>query len=171
MRCNGLSVKVEADGAVEVGAEGVDVGGFELLQHFLAGMAVAIAEPAGDDGPLGGDAGKKCRTGGSDAAVMADFEQSALQTGFGEHGIFDGRFGISLEHDRGCAVGHVENKRIVVGGRRTGLVAGERREDSDLGCAEGERVAGAEGADTDMEASGFVEQRVVRPVAGIVADP
>jgi hypothetical protein len=51
------------------------------------------------------------------------------------------------------------------------LVAGEGREDGDLGCAEGERIAGAECADTDVEVGGFVEQFFVRTVAGIVSDP
>ena len=102
---------------------------------------------------------------------MADLEQRALQAGLGEHGIFGGRLGIAFEHDGGCAVGHVEHERVVVSGGGAGLVIGEGCENSNLGCAEGECVAGVEGANTDVEAGGFVEQFVVWTVAGIVADP
>lgn len=80
MRCDGFAVEVEGDGAIEVGAEDADVGGLEFLEHFRAGMAVAIAETAGDDGPPRGDAGEECGTGGGEATVMTDFEQRALKT-------------------------------------------------------------------------------------------
>ena len=103
--------------------------------------------------------------------MVADFEQGALKSGLGEHGIFGWRFGIAFEHDGGCSVGHVEDERVVVGGYGSRLVPGEGREDGDLGCAEGERIAGAECADADVEARSFVEQFFVRTVAWIVANP
>ena len=65
----------------------------------------------------------------------------------------------------------MQDQRVVVGGFKAGLVVGERREDADLRAAQGERVAGAERADADMEIGGLVEQRVVSAEAGVVADP
>ena len=103
--------------------------------------------------------------------MVADFEQGALETGLGEHGVFDGRFGISFEHDGGSAVGHVEYERVVVGGCGAGLVSGEGREDGDLGRTEGKGFACVKVIDADMEAGGFIEQCVIRAVAGIIAYP
>jgi len=52
-----------------------------------------------------------------------------------------------------------------------GLVVGEGREDVDLGEAQGEGIAGVEGAETDTEAGSFAEQGVVGSDARIVAHP
>ncbi len=168
---DGFTVEAEAGGAVDVGAEGADFGGFERFEDLLAGMAVAVVEATGDDGPLRGDAGEEFGTRGGDAAVMAYFEQSARKAGLGQHGLLDGGFGVAFEHHGRGAVGHVQDQRVVVGGFGAGLVVAEGREDGDLGCSEGEGVAGAERAQADVEIGGLVEQGVVGAEAGVVAHP
>ena len=68
-----MAVQGEAGDAVDVGAEGADFCFLKLLQYFVAGMAVAVVESAGDDGPLGPNQGEELRTRGGDAAVMSHF--------------------------------------------------------------------------------------------------
>jgi hypothetical protein len=109
------SAAATADGAVEVGAVGADVGGLEFGEDFGAGMAVAVVESAGDDGPLGGDAGEERGAGGGDAAVVAHFEQGAGEgvsgeIGLGDHCVFDGGFGVAFEQDGGGSPGHAQDE-------------------------------------------------------------
>ena len=79
---HGFSVELKARGALNVGAVGADFGGFEFGENFRTRMPIAVVESAGDDRPLRRDARQKLRPRGCDAAMMADFEQRALQAGF-----------------------------------------------------------------------------------------
>jgi len=78
-----LAIEEEARGAVGVCAEGTGVGGLELGEDLGSGMAEAVAAAAGDDGPGGVYRREKGWARGSYAAVMANFEDGALQAGFG----------------------------------------------------------------------------------------
>jgi len=83
-------------------------------------MAVAVMEAAGDDGPLRIYAGEKLGTRGGDAAVMADFEQRALETGSASIACSMGAFSITFKHHGSCAVGHVQDQRVVLVGSGPG---------------------------------------------------
>jgi hypothetical protein len=79
---DGLAVERRKQAAPLMSVEKVrTLRGFERLQDLLARMTVAVVESAGDDGPLRRDAGQKLGPRGSDAAVMADFEQRAREPG------------------------------------------------------------------------------------------
>lgn len=52
VRGNRFSIEAEAGDAVDVCAEGADVGGLEFLKDLLAWMTITITQAAGDDGPL-----------------------------------------------------------------------------------------------------------------------
>src|SRR5580658_2583893 len=98
---DGLAVELEAGGAVDVGGEGADFGGFECFEDFHAGMAVAVAEAARDDGPLRGHASEELGARGGEAAVMAYLEQRALKARLCQHGLLNGGLGVAFEKDRG----------------------------------------------------------------------
>jgi hypothetical protein len=140
---DGCAVEIEAGGAGDVSRVGAGVGG-ERLKDFRAGMAVAVVESAGDDGPLRGNAGQELRARGGEAAVMAGFQERAGEAGLGQHGLLDGGFGIAFEKNGCCAVSGVQDERIVVGWLGAGLIRGERGEHGDLRGAEVECVSGME---------------------------
>jgi len=56
-----------------------------------------VVESAGDDGEARRDASKEVGLGGGGAAVMADFEDGALERRLREHCSFNGRFRVSFE--------------------------------------------------------------------------
>ena len=74
----------------------------------------------------------------------------AGKIGVGDHGVFDGGFGVAFEQDGGLAVGDAEDERIVVGGRGAGLeVAQDGGESSHVvgvGVGEGNSVKMADAA-------------------------
>jgi len=98
-------------------------------------MAIAVAQAAGDDRPLGVHTGQKLRMRGGEAAVVPHFEQCAGQPRLGQHRLLDGSLGVTLQHYGGCAVGYVQHYRVVVGGLLAGLIVAEGRQDVDLGWA------------------------------------
>jgi len=77
-----LAIEEEAGGASGVGAEGAGMGGLEFGEDLGPGMAEAVAAAAGDDCPGWIHHGQELWTSGREAAVMADFEDGALQAGF-----------------------------------------------------------------------------------------
>jgi hypothetical protein len=167
----GFAVEAETGGAVGIGAEGADVGLLEFGEYFGTGMAEMVAEAAGDDGPLRGDAGEELGPGGSKAAVMAHFEQGAGEVGSKEHGLFNGRFGIAFEEDRCLSIGEAQDQRIVIHGGRSGLISASGGEDGDMSEAELRCIACKERACLEVQVGGLTEERVVGGEMWIVADP
>ena len=96
---DGFAVEQEAGSAAGVCPEGPDMGGLQLGENFFAGMAEAVAPAAGDDCPVGMYGGKELRTGGCQAAVMANFEEGALQAGLAEDALLFGSLGVPRQQD------------------------------------------------------------------------
>ena len=61
IRGGGFAIEAEAGCAVNVGAEGKNPSRFERFEHLTAGMAITVAQAAGDNGTLGRNAGQKLR--------------------------------------------------------------------------------------------------------------
>jgi len=61
---DGFAIEAEAGCAVDVCGESSDLGGLKCFEDFVAGMAVAVVESTGDDGPPRGDVRQKLRAGG-----------------------------------------------------------------------------------------------------------
>src|ERR1035438_5346780 len=91
VRRNGFAVEAEARRAIQVCTEGADMRRLQLFQNLFAGMAVAVLQAATDDGPLRSYARQKLGPRGGDTAVMAHFEQRALQARLRQHGLLDRR--------------------------------------------------------------------------------
>ena len=67
------------------------------VENLGPGMAVAIVQPAGNDGPLRRNARQELRPRGRDAAVMADLEQRAGEIGLAKHRLLDRPFRVAFQ--------------------------------------------------------------------------
>jgi hypothetical protein len=103
--------------------------------------------------------------------MMSDLQQRASQTRFSQHGLFDRRFGIALEHHRRSAVRHVKHQRIIIAGLRAGHVIAKRREHIQVCLAERQHIPCAQRVDHDAELACLAQQRAVGCNARVVAHP
>ena len=170
-RIDGFSIQPEADSPIDVGAEGPDFGGLQLLEHLPARMAVAVVQATGDHGPLRGHAGKKLGPRRTNAAVMANFEQGACESRLGQHRLFDGRLGIALQkHGRG-AISHMQHHGVVVGRLCPRVVVRQGSQHRDLRAPQRDRITGAQRSHSDVKTRGLTQQRVVGVRRWVVAHP
>ena len=77
----GFAVEQEAGRTVDVGAEGAGMRGLEFGEDLGSGMAEAIAASTGNDRQRWVYRRKERKTSGGETAMMADFEDGALQIG------------------------------------------------------------------------------------------
>jgi len=99
--------------------KGADVRGLELLEDFLARMAVEIApgrrKIAAQEGET---ASEEIGGGRGAAAVVADFEEIGVEAAFGEHAIFRWAIPASPSSSRGGVfVAHCNTSESLLPGR------------------------------------------------------
>lgn len=95
-----FAVGEDVDGAVGVGAECPDAGGFESIESFGARVSVGVSFSRRDDCDLRIYGREKIGRGGIFAAVVADFQDVGVDGGFvvfGKQGALDGFFGVAGE--------------------------------------------------------------------------
>ena len=138
--------------ASAIGTKGLDVRGFQTLQHLGPGMTKGVAGADADHRFLRSDGGKERRGGRGTAAVVAHLEQGHRgEAAMGEHSRFTGSFGIAFKEDTGAVILQPHHKRIVVGGLAGIAVPGFACEDRGIEAAPAEVVAGAEGVHRNPE--------------------
>ena len=133
---DGDTVGCQNDGTFHIGAENF---AGQLSEGGGMGMAVAVADAAGNNGDLGQNGIEEGLVGRGFTAVMADLEDIAahFHTG-GQDLLFDGNFGIAGKEGGNIAVGYAEDDGGIVGI----IKAMAARQDLAIGTAQTEGVAG-----------------------------
>ena len=163
----------EGFGAAAVGAEGLDLCGFEAAQDLGARVAEGVVTAYADECVVGADGGEEGRVGGGAAAVVADFEKGGGgNAAVLEHGGFAAGFCVAFEQNAGVVEVEAHDERVVVYGR-AGVGVGEfGGEDGGLETGPGEGFAGVEIADGDVLLFGLGEEGAEEGgVAGVNAEP